>query len=157
MIKQARPVLSFHLADFAIHQPTIPQPLPEVPEETGETVKEAEFEEVADAEIGDGAEVARQFVVLRLAWISPDAGLQTLNCLLRFALGVATMLFLPPLQRIKVVVIKHNWHGQLLALKDNVDKDSMAAPAFLMVLTGTEFAYRRTDGVFVVPLGCLVN
>ena len=47
--------------------------------------------------------------------------------------------------------------SNLLALKDKVDKDSMGAPAFLVVLTGTEFAYRRTDGVFVVPLGCLVN
>ena len=29
------------------------------------------------------------------------------------------MLFPPPLQRIKVVVIEHGWHGHLLALKDN--------------------------------------
>lgn len=29
-------------------------------------------------------------------------------------------------------------------------------PAFCMVLTGTgDFAYRRTDGVYVVPIGCL--
>lgn len=26
---------------------------------------------------------------------------------------------------------------------------------FLMILTGTELAYRREDGVFVVPIGCL--
>ncbi len=43
----------------------------------------------------------------------------------------------------------------LLALKGKVDGGSMGEASFLMVLTGTEFAYRRTDGVFVVPLGCL--
>ena len=30
------------------------------------------------------------------------------------------------------------------------------APSFLMVLTGTgDFAYQRSDGVYVVPIGCL--
>lgn len=43
----------------------------------------------------------------------------------------------------------------LLRLKSRIDTDRMKAPSFLMVLTGTEFAYRREDGVFVVPLGCL--
>ena len=43
----------------------------------------------------------------------------------------------------------------LLALKEKVDGGSMGEASFLMVLTGTELAYRRTDGVFVVPLGCL--
>lgn len=32
----------------------------------------------------------------------------------------------------------------------------MKEPSFLMVLTGTgQYAYRRSDGVYVVPLGCL--
>ena len=32
----------------------------------------------------------------------------------------------------------------------------MKAPAFCMVLTGVgDFAYRRTDGIYVVPVGCL--
>ena len=32
------------------------------------------------------------------------------------------------------------------------------SPAFLMILTGTgDFAYRRPDGVCVVPIGCLKN
>jgi hypothetical protein len=43
----------------------------------------------------------------------------------------------------------------LLALKKKVNTDKMREPSFLMILTGTEFAYRREDGVFVVPLGCL--
>lgn len=40
-----------------------------------------------------------------------------------------------------------------LAAKINTEK--MGTPSFLMVLTGGEFAYRREDGVFVVPIGCL--
>lgn len=43
----------------------------------------------------------------------------------------------------------------LLMLKEKVDADKMREPSFLMILTGTEIAYRRDDGVFVVPLGCL--
>lgn len=43
----------------------------------------------------------------------------------------------------------------LLKLKDNVDTTKVGEPAFLMVLTGGQFAYRRDDGVYVVPLGCL--
>ena len=32
----------------------------------------------------------------------------------------------------------------------------MKAPSFCMVLTGVgDFAYKRTDGVYVVPIGCL--
>lgn len=32
----------------------------------------------------------------------------------------------------------------------------MGSPAFRMVLTGTgDYAYRRPDGVYVVPVGCL--
>ncbi len=31
----------------------------------------------------------------------------------------------------------------------------MHAPAFLMILTGEGYAYRRTDGVYVIPIGCL--
>lgn len=37
-----------------------------------------------------------------------------------------------------------------------IDTKKMKAPSFLMVLTGTgKFAYRREDGVYVVPVGCL--
>lgn len=37
-----------------------------------------------------------------------------------------------------------------------IDTEKMKEPAFLMVLTGTgKFAYRRDDGVYVVPVGCL--
>lgn len=43
----------------------------------------------------------------------------------------------------------------LLSLKSKIDTKKMGAPSFLMVITGGEFAYRRDDGVFVVPIGCL--
>lgn len=43
----------------------------------------------------------------------------------------------------------------LLSLKDKIDTDHMHSPAFLMVVTASEYAYRRNDGVYVVPLGCL--
>lgn len=45
----------------------------------------------------------------------------------------------------------------LLALKERVNTEKMKEPSFLMILTGSEIAYRRDDGVFVVPLGCLKN
>lgn len=44
----------------------------------------------------------------------------------------------------------------LRVLAERIDTDKMRAPSFLMVLTGTtKYAYRRKDGVFVVPIGCL--
>ena len=43
----------------------------------------------------------------------------------------------------------------LLKLKSIIDTDKMKAPKFLMVITATEYAYQRKDGVWVVPLGCL--
>lgn len=44
----------------------------------------------------------------------------------------------------------------LTALSNIIDTSRMKAPAFRMVLTGTgDFAYRRTDGICVVPVGCL--
>lgn len=49
-------------------------------------------------------------------------------------------------------------HGiaTLKALAGKIDTDKMKAPSFLMVLTGVgDYAYRREDGVYVVPVGCL--
>lgn len=42
----------------------------------------------------------------------------------------------------------------LLKLVDSLDPESKK-PSFMMVLTGTNIAYRRDDGVWVVPLACL--
>ncbi len=46
----------------------------------------------------------------------------------------------------------------LKTLEERIDSDKMSAPSFLMVLTGTtKYAYRRKDGVLVVPISCLRN
>lgn len=46
----------------------------------------------------------------------------------------------------------------LKTLSSKIDTDKMKAPSFLMVLTGTgDYAYRRNDGVYVIPIGCLKN
>lgn len=46
--------------------------------------------------------------------------------------------------------------GTLKVLANKIDTDKMKEPAFLMVLTAVgEYAYRREDGVYVVPIGCL--
>lgn len=44
----------------------------------------------------------------------------------------------------------------LKKLADTIDTSKMKNPSFLMVLVGVgQYAYRRPDGVYVVPLGCL--
>lgn len=49
-------------------------------------------------------------------------------------------------------------HGAdtLKALANKIDTDRMKAPAFLMILTAVgDYAYRREDGICIVPVGCL--
>ncbi|MDE6109922.1 MAG: DUF4143 domain-containing protein [Muribaculaceae bacterium] len=44
----------------------------------------------------------------------------------------------------------------LLRLKDKIDTGKMSSPSFMMVLTATgKFAYKRKDGVYVVPVTSL--
>jgi predicted AAA+ superfamily ATPase len=44
----------------------------------------------------------------------------------------------------------------LKRLAEKIDTTKMKSPSFLMVLTGLgQYAYRREDGVCVVPIGCL--
>lgn len=45
----------------------------------------------------------------------------------------------------------------LLKIRDKINTDKMKEPSFMMILTGGELAYQRSDGVFVVPIGCLRN
>ncbi len=46
--------------------------------------------------------------------------------------------------------------ASLLKLAEKIDTTKMNKPSFMMVLCGiAPFAYRREDGVFVVPVGCL--
>ena len=43
----------------------------------------------------------------------------------------------------------------LIKLTQVIDTSKVGEPAFLMVLTGGQYAFRRKDGVWVVPLACL--
>ncbi|MBD5261641.1 MAG: ATP-binding protein [Bacteroides sp.] len=46
--------------------------------------------------------------------------------------------------------------ANLMELRNRIDTTKMKAPSFEMVLTAVgDYAYRRTDGVLVVPIGCL--
>lgn len=47
--------------------------------------------------------------------------------------------------------------NNLLKFKERVDIKKCGKPAFLMVLTGTNYSYRREDGVYVVSIGTLKN
>jgi predicted AAA+ superfamily ATPase len=40
----------------------------------------------------------------------------------------------------------------LKTLREKINLSKMREPSFLMVLTGTELAYRRKDGVYIVPM-----
>ncbi|MBQ7802759.1 ATP-binding protein [Candidatus Saccharibacteria bacterium] len=45
---------------------------------------------------------------------------------------------------------------KLNALRDKIDPEKMKLPSFMMVITGVgQYAYRREDGIYVVPIGCL--
>ena len=43
----------------------------------------------------------------------------------------------------------------LIKLSNIIDTTKVGKPSFLMVLTAGQFAYRRDDGVYVVPIACL--
>ncbi len=44
----------------------------------------------------------------------------------------------------------------LKKLKDKIDTTKMKEPSFLMVLIGVgDYAYKRHDGIYIVPIGCL--
>lgn len=44
----------------------------------------------------------------------------------------------------------------LLTLADRINTSKMKSPSFMMVLVAAgDYAYKRTDGIFVVPIGCL--
>jgi len=44
----------------------------------------------------------------------------------------------------------------LRKLASKIDTEKMKAPSFMMVLTAVgKFAFKRNDGVWVVPIGCL--
>ena len=45
--------------------------------------------------------------------------------------------------------------NNLLKFKDRVDINKCGEPSFLMVLTGTNYSYRRNDGIYVISIGTL--
>jgi len=45
--------------------------------------------------------------------------------------------------------------ANLIKLKENINSEKMRPPAFLMVLTGGQYALERPEGVLEVPIGCL--
>ncbi len=47
--------------------------------------------------------------------------------------------------------------NNLLKFKEKVDTNKCGEPSFLMVLTGTNYSYKRDDGVYVVSIGTLKN
>lgn len=47
-------------------------------------------------------------------------------------------------------------HQNLLKIKALIEKNKkLDNPTFLAVLTGGKYAYTRSDGVKVIPIGCL--
>jgi hypothetical protein len=45
--------------------------------------------------------------------------------------------------------------ASLLRVAGHIDTDRHGEPAFLAVITGWGYGYRRADGVFVIPIGAL--
>ena len=46
--------------------------------------------------------------------------------------------------------------ASLIELAGKIDTDKMPAPSFMAVIVGVgKYAYRRQDGVYVIPIGCL--
>ena len=46
----------------------------------------------------------------------------------------------------------------LLALRDKIDTTKMNKPSFMAVVVGIgEYAYRREDGIYIIPITCLKN
>ena len=57
------------------------------------------------------------------------------------------------------VKLTDNWAdaaaANLIKLRDKTDSEKMNPPSVLAVITATGMAYRRRDGVYVIPLSCL--
>jgi hypothetical protein len=46
--------------------------------------------------------------------------------------------------------------NSLISLANNIDTERMSAPSFMAVVIGVgDYAYKRKDGVYVIPIGCL--
>ena len=99
---------------------------------------------------GDGAEYARDAQVLswmdaatRIGQLLDDGRYALIECKLGSAeieMGANHLLKLQHLIR------EHNRGESQVPIRE---------PDLLMILTGGEYAYRRQDGVYVIPIGCL--
>ena len=45
--------------------------------------------------------------------------------------------------------------ANLLKLAERVDTSNNGEPAFLAIITGGKYPYKREDGVYVIPIGCM--
>lgn len=46
--------------------------------------------------------------------------------------------------------------ANMIKLSESIDTEKMPAPSFMAVIIGVgQYAYRREDGVYVIPIGCL--
>ncbi len=46
----------------------------------------------------------------------------------------------------------------LIKLRDKIDTTKMNAPSFMAIVVGIgEYAYRREDGIYIIPIACLKN
>lgn len=44
----------------------------------------------------------------------------------------------------------------LKSLEEKIDTEKMQSPSFMMIIAGVgDFAYKREDGIYIVPIGCL--
>ena len=62
----------------------------------------------------------------------------------------------PEVKKATIDELVNEGSESLLRLAGKIDTERMNAPSFMMVLVGVgTYAYRREDGVYVVPIGCL--
>lgn len=95
-----------NLRDLAIDEEAVPEALPEVPEPARIAVEEAALQEIADAEIDQAAEVRGQTVILLFCRLEPNLAAGKGQGIRGLALGVASVLGLPPGEVVQVVVVK---------------------------------------------------
>ena len=63
----------------------------------------------------------------------------------------------PVYQNAKLTILLVENSEEVAKIKEKVDTNVCGEPAFLMVLTGTNYSYKREDGVYVVSIGTLKN
>ena len=78
--------------------------------------------------------------------------------LIIYALAIDTPVYLYRDNKFDLVEIKLDSDEDIEEAATNLKKirdDLIDKPIYLMVITKEKYAYKREDGVYVVPLGCL--